>query len=388
MLCNSTDIRAGVHCGQNIHMRCRMCGSAVLNRASCHRTNACERCRAKDHAVCTTHFNTVCSICMEFCHVRWCSVGQHFTVVTMFVDSFTVCHKCSWRRHLSDHLRRRRKFVKRRNATLMFKTDDAIPTVEKALLGGSATTELDMHTQATTIHSPHILPVLYATADDESQTITLHLPYIMPLQFLECCSRYRLRSYIRQLIAGLRDLHSCGIVHGDIKPDNILMSKRTGKVLIIDFGLASERDGNGHLMPRRFSNHGAPRAGKGTAGYRAPEVLTNTTPYQSASDMWSVGIVLMCLIMRRLPPPMDYPEEANAMCRLIGTDNWGRMVEQTAWSKVEVDVLRRPESETEWRRICRGKGSANALALLKSLLQPYPQERPTAEQCLLHPFLM
>lgn len=306
--------------------------------------------------------------------------------VATFVDSRKVCQKCAWKR-CSNELRRyaRERTLQRQEATLIFKTAGAIPTVEKILSGTFAEDEIKFHKRAASLRSPHILPVLNVSIRGER--LSLCLPYIMPLRFHECCSRYRMKTYIQQLVTGLKDLHSIGIVHGDVKPENVLMSKRTGKVLIIDFGLASEAGHVTQLISRDRNVRGTPRAGRGTAGYRAPEVLANVTGQHCASDMWSVGIVLMCLITKRLPPTMNRAAEANNMCKLIGTNVWTKLVADTPWSRVEVDKFDTPSTGTDWRRLCRGCGGSQALSLLGQLLKANPNDRLTAEQCLMHPFL-
>lgn len=71
------------------------------------------------------------------------------------------------------------------------------------------------------------------------------------------------RYYFKQLISGLRHMHSHGICHRDMKPDNILVDENFDLV-IADFGFAAPdngRDGKGVL----YSN-------LGTEAYKAPEI--------------------------------------------------------------------------------------------------------------------
>jgi eukaryotic-like serine/threonine-protein kinase len=91
---------------------------------------------------------------------------------------------------------------------------------------------------------------------------------------------------VRDCLNALAALHRHGIVHGDIKPSNIML-KRTGITKIIDIGSA-------------FELRNPPRVRSCTLAYAAPEVLENceTTP---RSDLCSLGYVLIEILSGRQP---------------------------------------------------------------------------------------
>jgi len=100
---------------------------------------------------------------------------------------------------------------------------------------------------------------------------------------------------VRECLAALASLHREGVVHGDVKPSNIML-KRTGNAKIVDIGSAFELDD----PPLRRTC---------TPTYAAPEVLegAETTP---RSDLASLGYVLIEMLSGRPPFPgmLDYHE--------------------------------------------------------------------------------
>lgn len=93
----------------------------------------------------------------------------------------------------------------------------------------------------------------------------------------------QLRILLRQLATGLAYLHGHGLVHGDIKPANVLVTNE-GRVAILDFGLTRTAGVDPSGAPTGF-----------TPAYSAPELLT-TDLCSCASDMYSVGRMLSDLL--------------------------------------------------------------------------------------------
>lgn len=101
----------------------------------------------------------------------------------------------------------------------------------------------------------------------------------------------RAKVVIFQVLQGVRYLHRFGIVHRDLKLENIMMSNATDRAVpkIVDFGL-SKIIGPNETATEPF----------GTLGYVAPEVLKKQ-PYSYSCDMWSIGCILYALISGSLP---------------------------------------------------------------------------------------
>lgn len=100
-------------------------------------------------------------------------------------------------------------------------------------------------------------------------------------------ARPRLRAIFRDVFTALRDIHSQGIIHRDVKPEAVLLESPDGPAYLSDFGTAW------HPSMSVFSE---PPNGKildiGTGPYRAPECLFGNKSYDTGVDMWAVGTVL------------------------------------------------------------------------------------------------
>ncbi|KAE8711339.1 Serine/threonine-protein kinase GRIK1 [Hibiscus syriacus] len=98
------------------------------------------------------------------------------------------------------------------------------------------------------------------------------------------------RKYLRDIVSGLMYLHAHNIVHGDIKPDNLLITS-TGAVKIGDFSVSQVfEDDNDEL-----------RRSPGTPVFTAPECCQGSTYGGQAADTWAVGVTLYCMILGKFP---------------------------------------------------------------------------------------
>jgi len=95
------------------------------------------------------------------------------------------------------------------------------------------------------------------------------------------------RTYFKQLIQGLEDCHKAGIVHRDIKPQNLLLDQDY-QLKITDFGLS-------FIQKTKDARELMGTCYVGTRGYQAPELLSKKA-YDRSCDIFSAGVVLFILL--------------------------------------------------------------------------------------------
>ncbi|XP_020240839.1 serine/threonine-protein kinase GRIK1-like isoform X2 [Asparagus officinalis] len=98
------------------------------------------------------------------------------------------------------------------------------------------------------------------------------------------------RRYLRDVVSGLMYLHAHNIIHGDIKPDNLLVTS-TGNVKIADFSVSQVFEDNNDEL----------RRSPGTPVFTAPECCLGSSYHGRAADTWALGVTLYCMVLGQYP---------------------------------------------------------------------------------------
>ncbi len=172
---------------------------------------------------------------------------------------------------------------------------------------------------------------------------------------------FEIRSLLGQLSDALAFLHVNGIVHRDIKDENVILDGH-GRAQLIDFGSAA------HWRPSRkwdtFS---------GTLDYASPEILRGEMYSGKEQDVWALGVVSYVLVCGETPfltadeaqAGLDYDSRAYAA------------LAERCEGEHSDDVL---EADG-------GGRMENAMDLVKRCLEMQPMDRPPAEALMRHRFL-
>jgi len=105
----------------------------------------------------------------------------------------------------------------------------------------------------------------------------------------------RASEVIRQVCVALEAAHSAGVIHRDLKPQNIMQDSKTGRILVMDFGLA-----------RSIESEGMTQTGAllGTIEYMSPEQSMGK-PLDQRSDIFAVGLIFYELLTGKTPYKAD-----------------------------------------------------------------------------------
>ncbi|KAJ3226455.1 Serine/threonine-protein kinase 33 [Chytriomyces hyalinus] len=163
------------------------------------------------------------------------------------------------------------------------------------------------------------------------------------------CSDQDVRIIVRRISDAVGYLHAHGIVHRDIKPQNILLSTMDPldplNVKVSDFGLATWVD-KCTMMDNVV----------GTPLYMAPEIIQNL-PYSAQCDIWSIGVMTYLLLF-----------------------GYQRDMERALQKMVAAGKIEYPQEY--WKGIAPG-----ARALCDSMLRSDPAKRISAREILMHPWI-
>ena len=267
------------------------------------------------------------------------------------------------------------------------------------------------------LQHPYILtPLRYSKDTPVGPAIVME--YVEGCTLTEFVAKGQSHEVLRRLLAEILDavdyLHKKGLIHNDLKPDNILVSNIGNHIRIIDFGLS---DKDAEYLIKRLG---------GTEGSSAPEVIEDNPdiPFTASSDVWSLGYIIRIMFpgryraivrkCRRQNPEDRYPDIDSLEKALRNADRLRRflislpfvfcaivIIAMSAYSyhqkrlqeeaslKYKIDSLRNeiPQVEELKRRLAElQKDSAYVAKIEKDIKKMYQEAMDTIQNTKLVPY--
>ncbi|XP_043251640.1 glycogen synthase kinase-3 beta-like isoform X5 [Colletes gigas] len=182
-----------------------------------------------------------------------------------------------------------------------------------------------------------------------------------------------IKLYMYQLFRSLAYIHSLGICHRDIKPQNLLLDPETGVLKLCDFGSAK------HLV------FGEPNVSYICSRYyRAPELIFGAINYTTKIDVWSAGCVLAELLLGQPIFPGDSGvDQLVEIIKVLGTPTRDQIREMNP----NYTEFKFPQIKSHpWQKVFRARTPPEAMDLVARLLEYTPSLRMTPLLACAHSF--
>jgi cyclin-dependent kinase len=184
------------------------------------------------------------------------------------------------------------------------------------------------------------------------------------------------KSYLYQLLKGIEYIHKHKVLHRDLKPQNLLVSKE-GIIKIADFGLA-----RGYGIPVKNYTHEVV-----TLWYRPPDVLLGNKTYGTTVDIWSIGCIFAEMVTGKpLFMGKSESDQLKKIFKIRGTptDNYASSLRDLPQWGVNENVFE-VNPEENIKNFVQNL-DAEGIDLLLKCIQLEPEKRISAEEALKHPF--
>ena len=179
---------------------------------------------------------------------------------------------------------------------------------------------------------------------------------------------------MQPVLEGLERVHAAGVLHRDIKPSNILIRRRDGRPVLIDFGAAKQ-------ATARFSKSQAPY----TEGYAALEQVADAGKLGPWTDMYGVGAVMWRMVAggkRPWEPPHPVRVEQRSHAVVGGTEDPMPSARELGEGRFPTGLLEVIDRCLRLRETERMQGSHELLEALREVSEPLSGGSPEAARPL------
>jgi len=197
-----------------------------------------------------------------------------------------------------------------------------------------------------------------------------------------------IRYYSKKILETLDYCHARGIMHRDIKPQNLVINHRRREMKIIDWGLAE------FYIPRvEYS------IGVGSMHYKSPELLVGYKTYDYGVDIWAFGCVFGEMVLTQTSPIFEGGTNAKQIWKIVsvlGSESFLKWAAEChiAVQKSLAEVVRDMPKEGAWDKFIEApridfdseQSQENAFDLLSRMLEIDHRKRASAKECLAMPF--
>ncbi|XP_045716930.1 testis-specific serine/threonine-protein kinase 5-like [Phyllostomus hastatus] len=193
------------------------------------------------------------------------------------------------------------------------------------------------------------------------------LEHINAVSDHRCCpglGEKEARRLFRQLVSAVAHCHSAGVVHRDLKCENVLLDGR-GLLKLTDFGFANQ-SGIKKALLSTFC---------GSMAYAAPEILMSKKYSGEQADLWSLGVILYAMVTGKLPFKECRPHRMLLLMRRGPTFPPGLSPE--CQDLIRALLQLRPHARLDLRQAARHRWTQpTAHALFCTVLSTSPVENP------------